>query len=173
MSKTKGLIRSMSRRGTRSDKSPPVARRTRTVPEGATCERCGATFVRKTWRRGRPVSHAGLGRATWVVCPACRQVADGEYFGCVLIRGAYAAAHEEAIRRRIGNVVARARITQPERRLVGMTRDREVLEVLTTSQKLAHRVVQELKKTFRGRAAYAWSEDGSLFATWERDDMPA
>jgi len=44
------------------------------------------------------------------------------------------------------------------------------LEVITTSQKLAHRIVATLKKTFGGRASYAWSDrDGSLFATWERD----
>jgi len=40
---------------------------------------------------------------------------------------------------------------------------------LTTSQKLAHRIVRELKKAFRGRASYDWSDDGSLFAVWERD----
>jgi hypothetical protein len=42
------------------------------------------------------------------------------------------------------------------------------LDVLTTSQKLAHRIVRELKKLFRGRTTYRWSDDGSLFAVWER-----
>lgn len=173
MSKMKGLIRSNSRRGVRSDMSPPVARKTRAVPEGAMCERCGASFARKTWRRGRRVTHTHVARAVWTICPGCQQASRGEYFGRVRIRGAYAAAHEEAIRRRIGNVVERACFTQPERRLVGMTREGNVLEVLTTSQKLAHRVVHELKKAFRGRAVYSWADDGSLFATWERDDSPA
>jgi hypothetical protein len=41
--------------------------------------------------------------------------------------------------------------------------------VVATSQKLAHRIVYELRKAFRGRATYAWSaDDGSLLATWER-----
>jgi len=72
------------------------------------------------------------------------------------------------IRQRIENIAARAQFTQPERRLVSIERQGNVLEVLTTSQKLAHRIVQELKKLFRGRAAYHWSDDGTLFATWER-----
>ena len=42
---------------------------------------------------------------------------------------------------------------------------RDALEVLTTSQKLAHRIVHELKKLLGGKATYAWSDDGSLFAT--------
>jgi hypothetical protein len=40
------------------------------------------------------------------------------------------------------------------------------LEVLTTSEKLAHRIAGELAKTWRGRATYAWSDDGSLLARW-------
>jgi len=170
MDKGKGLIRSMSRKGTRKDRKPPVASKDTSLREPACCERCGAVFSRQTWRRGRGVTHVLLGRAHWTVCPACKQAAGGEYFGRVLIRGAYAAANEAEIRRRIENVAARARFTQPQRRLVSTERDGNVLEVLTTSQKLAHRIVHELKKAFRGRASYAWSdEDGSLFATWQRD----
>jgi hypothetical protein len=40
--------------------------------------------------------------------------------------------------------------------------------VLTTSQKLAHRIVRELNKAFHGHAKYSWSDnDGSLYARWE------
>ncbi len=42
------------------------------------------------------------------------------------------------------------------------------LQVITTSQKLAHRIVHELNKLFRaGVATYSWRDDGTLFATWE------
>ena len=83
--------------------------------------------------------------------------------------GAYAAANEDAIRKRIRNVSSRARFTQPQRRVVSVARSGPVLEGVTTSQKLAHRIVHELRKAFRGRATYAWSaDDGSLLATWER-----
>jgi 16S rRNA U516 pseudouridylate synthase RsuA-like enzyme len=54
--------------------------------------------------------------------------------------------------------------------VVSLEADAEGLEVLTTSQKLAHRIVHELRKVFRGRATYAWSDrDGSLYATWRRE----
>jgi hypothetical protein len=87
-----------------------------------------------------------------------------------VIRGAFAVAHEDVIRRRISNVAARAHFTQPQRRVVSAERTGSVLEVLTTSQKLAHRIVHELRKAFRGSARYAWSAaDGGLVATWERE----
>ena len=108
-----------------------------------------------------------MSRAWWIVCPACRQVDRGEWFGRVLIRGGAARAHDDLIRRRIENVAAQAATSQPERRVVSCERHGDELEVLTTSQKLAHRIVHELKKALGGRATYQWSNDRSLFATWE------
>ena len=168
--KGKGLIRALSRRGTRSDKSPPVAAKS-AFHQPTVCERCGAVFSHKTWRQGRPITQTVLARAAWTTCPACTQASEIEYFGRVIIRGAFAGAHEEEIRRRLHNVAAQAASTQPQRRLISISRDNETLEVLTTSQKLAHRMVHELKKAFGGRASYAWSDrDGSLFAVWERNN---
>jgi len=173
MTKGKSLIRALNRRGTRNTKKPAVAAKGKTLPEPSCCERCGAIFSRQTWRQGRAVTQAFMAKVNWTVCPACEQASSGEYYGRVVLRGAFVAAHEEAIRRRIQNVATLAGVTQPERRIVSIDRDRHGLDVLTTSQKLAHRIVHELKKTFRGRASYAWSDDdGSLFATWQRDDVP-
>jgi len=172
MDKGKGLIRSLTRKGTRSEKVRSVEARTGRPHEPSACERCGAIFSRRVWRRDRKVTHALLARARWAVCPACEQVSRQEYFGRVLVRGAYAAANEPLIQRRIENVAARAAFTQPERKIVSLERHGDVLEVLTTSQKLAHRIVHELKKLFRGRASYTWSDDGTLLATWQRDDVP-
>jgi NMD protein affecting ribosome stability and mRNA decay len=151
----------------------PIPKRKGAAPEDLTgCERCGDVFRNKTWRRsGRRVTHALLARSVWGVCPACRKVEAGEYFGRVVLRGGYVAAHEEEIRRRIHNVTEWARYTQPERRIVAIRRPPGGLEVLTTSQKLAHRIVHELKKAFKGRASYSWSDrERRLFAVWEREE---
>ena len=166
--KGKGMIRAASRKGARDKKATPAEKRTGRLSEPAACERCGAILSRRTWRRDRKVSAALLDRVTWTACPACRQASGTEYCGRVLIRGTFSVDQEEAIRQRIANVDAQAQRTQPERRVVSAERDGAVLEVLTTSQKLAHRVVRELKKSFRGRTSYRWSDDGSLFAVWER-----
>jgi NMD protein affecting ribosome stability and mRNA decay len=166
MDKGKGRIRSLNRRGVRSEKVRPVEARAGRPEEGAICERCGALFSRRTWRRDHAVTDSMLVRATWVVCPACQQTGREEYFGRVLIPGA-AVADDDDIRRRIQNVAARAAFTQPERQVVSVERHGEVLEVLTTSQKLAHRIAHELKKAFGGRTSYAWSDDRTLLATWQ------
>jgi NMD protein affecting ribosome stability and mRNA decay len=163
----KGLIRSLNRQGTRSEKSPTPGI-TRRTPGPILCPHCAALFARKTWRHDHKVTFGLLDRASWRACPACRQTRGSEGFGKVVLRGDLVTSDEDAIRRRIQNVAARASYTQPERRLVTIERAGDELEVLTTSQKLAHRVARELKKAFGGRTTYAWSDvDGSLVATWE------
>lgn len=169
--KSKGLIRSLNRRGAKTAKVKPAEARRGRLKEPTACEKCGAIFAKRTWRRDHKMTLALLDKAGWAVCPACEQAKTQEYWGRVVIRGAFPAAHEIAIRERIANVADRAQATQPERRLVSVDRQGDEIEVLTTSQKLAHRIVHELKKAFRGRATYAWSDDGSLFATWQRESL--
>jgi len=44
------------------------------------------------------------------------------------------------------------------------------LEILTTSQKLAHRIAHELAKAFGGRAKYQWADgEPGLLATWQSE----
>lgn len=174
MTRGKGLVRALNRRGSRSEKSPPSPRPVRITPGATVCKQCGAVFARKTWRRDHRVTLAFLDNASWRSCPACEQSGTAEGFGRIILRGAFVGPNEDTIRRRIENVAERASFTQPQRRITSISQERDGLEVITTSQKLAHRIVHELKKTFRGRASYAWSDrDGTLSATWERNDLPA
>jgi hypothetical protein len=165
----KGLIRSLNRQLARTGQAArPVEASTGRLPEPSACERCGAVFSRRAWRRDRRVTAPLLDRVRWTICPGCRQASQEIGFGRILVRGTFAPDDEALVRRRIANVARRAAFTQPERRISAIERRGDVLEILTTSQKLAHRIVHELRKLFRGRATYAWSDDGTLFATWER-----
>lgn len=162
----KGLVRSMDRRGSQSDKSPPVAQKQK-FKDPSICDRCGAVYTGKSWRRGRRLAREGMDKAQWVKCPGCAQADAGEYHGQVLIAVSDRASLE-AISSRIANVEQRARFTQPERRIVATKWNGKTLEVLTTSQKLAHRIAREIEKAFNGRAHFSWSDDdGSLLATVE------
>ncbi len=166
----KGLTRSLDRRGARSNMSPPVAQKQRAPEDPSVCDICGSIYTARTWRRNRPLPAKLINAAAWTICPACKQAKSGEYFGRVLVRGSNASSNLEAIRSRIANVERRAEFTQPERRIVSSKWDGATLEVLTTSQKLAHRIARELQKAFGGRARYTWSDhDGALTATWQSE----
>ena len=166
---SRGLIRSLNRSAVRNTKGPQVALKTPRLHEPTVCARCGAVFLRKTWRHTHALNDEQLERAEWGFCPACQQVARQEGQGRLLIKGAAVAQSRDAIEQRIQNVAKRASKTQPERRLVSVdARDGE-FEVLTTSQKLAHRLAHELKKAFGGHVVYNWSDDGTLLAHWAYD----
>jgi hypothetical protein len=138
----------------------------RGIQEPAACERCLAVYKLKTWRPAG-VSRRVPADVNWTLCPACSQVEDLEYFGRVLITQPLDPERESEVRRRIYNVERRARAAQPERRMVRLGGSRDGLEVLTTSQKLAHRIAKELEKAFGGRAHYEWTaRETVLQATW-------
>ncbi len=167
--KHRGLIRGLNRSFARDDKSPQVVRKTAQPAEPTVCARCGAIYVRKTWSRSHKLTDEMLEQRHWGFCPACQQVSHLEAQGKLVIRGDGVGAQESLIRSRIENVAQQAARQQPERRIVSIDTigSDGGLEVLTTSQKLAHRLAHELKKTLHGRASYSWSDDGTLFATVE------
>lgn len=164
----KGLIRSLNRRGTRADSRPLVAQKTPAPPELSICERCGAVYSRRTWRTGRSRTLGTTQSARWTVCPACKQLGLGEGYGRVVAKGRFVVDNIDLIRKRIANVAARAARTQPERKVISADLAGARLEILTTSQKLAHRITHELRKAFGGKATYSWSDDGALDAVWQR-----
>jgi len=171
--KSRGLIRSLNRSFVRDDKSPQVVRKTTPPREPTVCARCGAVFLHKTWRHNHKLTDELIERQLWGFCPACDEVSRQEGQGRLIIRGSGLAADRALIRTRIENVARQAMATQPERRIVSIdtivSKDEKALEVLTTSQKLTHRIAHELKKLFGGRTSYNWSDDGTLFAIWEFD----
>lgn len=163
----KALIRSLDRRGARSNMSPPLAQKQPPPADPSVCDICSSVYTARTWRH-RPIPEKLLSAASWTVCPACKQLKSGKYFGRVLIRECDALPNLPAIRARIANVERRAEFTQPERRIVASVFYGSTLVVLTTSQKLAHRIARELQKAFGGRARYTWSDkDAALTAVWQ------
>lgn len=155
-------------RGAVTDKSPRVARKGPAVTDPTICDQCCAIYTRKSWRFDHKMTRDLMAAAAWGLCPACTQGNGKVAHGRVLLKGDFVVKNEAAIRRRIANVEGRAGHTQPMRRVVSVDWTGKTLEVLTTSQKLAHRIVNELKKAFGGETTYAWADrDGSLFATWK------
>jgi hypothetical protein len=88
-----------------------------------------------------------IDKAPRVKCLGCAQAAAGEYHGRVLITLGDTANLED-LSARIADVEKRAQFTQPERLIVSTNWNGKTLEVLTTSQKLAHRIAREVEKVF-------------------------
>lgn len=171
----RGTLPGLVTRGAEAKKVALPSKRLGAPPDPAVCARCGSVYQRKTWRAGdRALATLKPGKAgvAFTVCPACRQAREGEYFGRLTLRGSFATEHEAEIRRRIKNIEARAQFTQPERRVVSIEKSAGAIQILTTSQKLAHRIAREMVKLYGGAAQYSWSDgDGALDATWQLESV--
>lgn len=168
--RSRGRIRDVDKRATRDRKSPVETPHPHSYRDPTICEGCGAVYTQKTWRARQIGRWIPIDAADWARCPACEQLKSGLAQGRVVLKGDAARIHEEELKRRIQNVERRARFTQPERRIVSMERRPDGFEVLTTSQKLAHRIAREVEKLYGGRVIYRWSsKDGELLATWQAE----
>jgi hypothetical protein len=158
-----GSVRTVPRRGTK-DGRQALAEKRHAYEDPTICPDCHSVYKRRTWRRRR-ISLDLLERAAWRTCPACVQVRTQVAYGRLLLPAS--AARDGEVVRRLRNVAARAGFTQPERRLVGISTVGGLLEVRTTSQKLAHRMARELEKAFGGRAELHWSDrNEAMLAVW-------
>ena len=145
-------------------------RHTGRLRELSACERCGAVFFAAPVAAGPPrhARHARPRRLDHVSGLQADQRSE-EYGDAFFVRGRFVVANEKRSVNASGTLRSAPSSRSPQRRVVSIERRGDVLEVLTTSQKLAHRIVHELKKVFRGRAIYNWSDDGTLLATWRRE----
>ena len=168
MKADKSMIRSLVRRGTDSRKVHPSEARLGRRAEPVLCEVCGDRLAGRRWQHPGVAEADGhvLERAAWETCPACAQQREEQYLGRVRASGPGLAGVVSAVRRRVHNVARRAEFTTPAHRIISIEDRNGEIEILTTSQKLAHRVAHELRKAFGGRATYAWLDDGCLEARW-------
>lgn len=164
----KGMIRATVRSGSASGKVHASEERLGRRAEPTLCQMCGALLQGRRWQSPGTIRASAdlLSRAAWQTCPACEQQREEQYLGRIRARGPLIASDGLAIRRRIRNVAQRAEFTNVQHRVVSIEERGGALEILTTSQKLAHRITHELEKAFGGRATYGWLDDGCLEARW-------
>ncbi len=121
----------------------------------AICKRCGAIYHNKRWsfrkRTERPTKE--------VLCPACQKIRDGFAGGFVTIQGEFIKDHKEEILNLVRNKEERSMYYNPLNRIIEIKQKDDTIEITTTTEKLAQRIGQMLRKAFHGRVEYKWSSD--------------
>lgn len=132
------------------------------------CTRCTAVYYNKRWQMvDRPA--AGKAKRQKVLCPACQKIKDGFVAGYVTIKGDFVKAHAEEITNLVRNKEKRAIYHNPLDRIIKIKTRRGIMEVTTTTEKLAQRIGQMLKKAYNGSVEYKWSSDVKMArVVWTR-----
>ncbi|MEE9542221.1 MAG: BCAM0308 family protein [Thermodesulfobacteriota bacterium] len=132
--------------------------------EAAECRKCGVFYINKRWVLAEESKKSGAGSREFkkVLCPACQKIKDRYVGGYVSITGPFQAAHRDEIINLIKNKEKVARSHNPLDRIMDMKDSNGGLEITTTTEKLAQRIGQILKKSFHGEVEYKWSSDVKL-----------
>ncbi len=125
--------------------------------DGSECGRCGAIFTDKRWsisKRAKRVAGAAK-----VTCPACQKIKDGYIGGYVTLQGDFLKEHKDDLLNLIRNKEKLSMRYNPLNRIMDIKERGGKIEITTTSEKLAQRIGQVVKKTFSGEVEYKWSSD--------------
>lgn len=137
----------------------------------AVCKKCHAIYHNKRWYLDEQLyqNKAALKSTEKILCPACLKIKDKFPNGIVKLKGDFLEEHKDEIMNLIRNEEERARGFNPLERIMGIHDSKKEIEITTTNEKLAQRIVRSLEKAYQGRVEYKWSDDTKLLrAEWER-----
>lgn len=150
-------------------------RPSRAMSEPAVCADCGAVYANRRWTNSSSTltntRHEHLRPAKTTLCPACKQLRNGEPRGFVFIDGDFFSAHSEEIEQLLRNEAERAAADNPLARTMEFKRgDGHKFTVTTTTEHLAQRLGHALEKAFDGSVHYDFSHENKLArVSWRRD----
>ncbi|MBI5233564.1 MAG: hypothetical protein HY880_04345 [Deltaproteobacteria bacterium] len=129
----------------------------------AMCKKCSAVYQNKRWTFAqKAVDAAKNTKLAKILCPACQKIKDNFVGGFVTIAGEFFKEHEEEILNLVKNKETRAMHNNPLDRIIKISKKKDYMEITTTTDKLAQRIGQMLKKAFNGCVEYKWSSDVKL-----------
>lgn len=146
-----------------------INRNEKSRKKDARCLVCGNIYREKRWYRPGEASVPPNSQLLSTTCPGCVCVQDGRYAGELKLSGSFLQEHGEEITNLIQNTVHQVQEKNPLAKLVQDPEDEDGITLRTTTAKLAERLGQKLKKSYRGELDKT-SSDSSVRIRWHRDE---
>lgn len=134
--------------------------------EPAVCPDCGSVYRNKHWQNGEGLE---LNSPTDHLCPGCRKVRDGYYYGEVRLGGTFLIDHRDEILNLIVNETERLQKDNPIARIVQARAQDGQLLIRTTNAKLAEHIGRMLEKSYDGTLERLQDHDIARYK-WSRSD---
>jgi NMD protein affecting ribosome stability and mRNA decay len=136
------------------------------LEEGTVCPQCGSAFHDGRWQWLRlPQTVAEE------LCPACRRINDKFPAGTVTLRGAFVREHKDEIVRLARHQEEAEKQEHPLNRIISIDDDAEGITINTTDIHLPRRIGEAVKRTWRGKLATHFEEEGYFVRLdWTREE---
>lgn len=129
------------------------------------CPTCGLIFHEKRWIRDEELAHRLREEGVEFYkkdCPACRKIKDNYPLGILEVNAEYVKIKVQELKNLIKNVVEEENIRNPLERIIKMNIDGSYLYVETTTEHLAKKIGNRIRKAFGGKMSVKFSEDQKL-----------
>lgn len=139
------------------------------MKEPAICEECGNIYHNRRWVRAG--SGVAVSEPHVVLCPACIAIRDNITSGYVHLEGQFVRDHWDEIKNLLDNEVDRAADDNPLGRIMAYEKERDdAFTVRTTTEHLAQRLGNAVRKAFDGDIRYDFSHENKLAHVWWQRD---
>ncbi len=135
------------------------------------CKDCTAVYQNKKWFLDAEMykKKKALKDVNWVTCPACKKTKENVPNGIVTLKGDFLKEHKQEILNLIHNEDERSKTYNPLKRIMKMNEKGGVIEIHTTSAKLAQRIGTILFKAYSGEVEYKKHENAKFMRVeWRR-----
>ncbi len=139
------------------------------------CKKCEAVYFNKSWHHGLE-EHKNIredNKVNFVVCPACRMIADHLFEGEVILENVPEQNREEILRN-IKNTGAQAYEKDPMERIIGMDEQGSRIQVQTTDNQMARAIARQIERAYKkAKVETRWSKEESivrLYVTFGEED---
>jgi NMD protein affecting ribosome stability and mRNA decay len=135
------------------------------LEEGMVCPQCGAAFHGGRWQWLAPPQPTAE-----ALCPACHRINDGFPAGIVTLRGPFAREHKDEIIRLARHQEEAEKNQHPLNRMISIEEDADGIIIKTTDIHLPRRIGERIERTWRGKLAMDFEEDGYFVrVNWSRE----
>lgn len=139
--------------------------------EMSICKECHAIYRGKKWFIEEEMYKANIKKKTTntVVCPACLKIRDNFPGGIVTLKGGFLKSHEDEILNLVRNEGDKSLRDNPLERIMSINKNKGVMEIQTTNEKLAQKIGKAVYKAYSGELEYKWSEQNKFArVNWNR-----
>jgi|Deesub1362B_J571_1020462.scaffolds.fasta_scaffold00043_64 NMD protein affecting ribosome stability and mRNA decay len=136
------------------------------------CPGCGLIFHQKRWLKDEKIAHRLKDQGVEFNrkdCPACRKIKDNYPLGILEIEAEYVKTKREELKNLITNVTEREEWRNPLERIMKLNFDEKRLYIETTTEHLAKKIGNSVRKAFGGELKITFSDKQKLIRVYLKE----
>jgi len=122
------------------------------------CSKCKAIYYGKCWHKNARLFEKNIKCTKKILCPACKWTKTNLAEGIIVLT-LKDNLKEKEILNLVRNVETKAKLRDPEDRIMKINKEENKITILTTENQLALSIAKQIKRAFKGDLKIKWSHN--------------